>query len=185
VVDLSRNRADPATVDLYYDDVAYELARSGQTMEVAVLPVRAQGELYDYPDDSVELTAVVYDDTHLHKATTREMDAHGTGWRDERGVPSDYVTQTEASRTFRLYPMPEVASKPFIFFTGDVLGSDYPEYSVAAIYQQKRTDLPDYFDLYMAVAILAREFMRESDHRDLKYAGQCEQLAALLLRMVT
>lgn len=184
VADLGGSRCDAGVANQYYDDVAYELARASQTLEINLIPSVADTAQYAYPSDAVNLLAVFYDDKQLSRATIREMDAHSINWRDERGTPDDVVTEFEDAKTFRLAPTPDRASADFIFM-GTPLGSEYPEYTCAALYQQKRDDLPAYFDLYMALEILSREFSRESDHRDLRFAQACQQLAALVLRMVT
>lgn len=184
VDDLGRGRANLDVAELYYHDVAYELARLNQTVNVALISSEANTTSYAFPLDALDLIAVFYDDTELHMATARDMEAHSRGWRDDRGTPIDYVLEYETSNVFRLYPTPDVSAKDFIFL-GSPLGTDYPEYTAAALYQQKRDDLPEYFDLYMAIEILSREFERESDHRDLKFATLCQQFGALLLRMVT
>lgn len=176
-------RADSASISQYYDEILFELGRANQTVQVALVETTAETATYNAPDDTIEILSVLYDDMQLYEAGIRDIEAHSTAWRDEVGIPSDYVTEFETDNAFRLYPAPEAPGKPFIW-TGAPFGWDFPEYAATIIYQQKKDDLAEYFDLYLAMAVIEREFSRESDHRDLPLAKLCGQLAALFLRMV-
>lgn len=176
-------RADASMLDGYYDDALFELGRIGQTLQIAVLTTDQDSANYAAPDDSIRILSVFYDNLQLYNASIRDIEAHSSSWRDRKGTPLDYVTEFETENAFRLYPTPDVPGKPFIW-TGNTFGTDYPEYASAVVYQQKRSEVADYFDLYLTMTLLEREFSRESDHRDLAYARVCGQLAGLFLRMV-
>lgn len=180
---LSRGRGDTGMMDQYYEDITYEMAKQEILTAAVVTPMVGDTGGYNFPDDAVDLLAVIYDNIQLGKSGRQEIEWQDRGWRARVGRPKTYLFEDETLRTFRLYPKPEVSSHDMLW-SGMPLGNDYPVGSAVVIYTQKRHCLPEYYTLYAACEILSREFKRESDHMDLKFAEACEQLSRLFFQMV-
>lgn len=183
VNDLSRGLADQGICGHYYDDIVHEIGQRPIFTRATLVAVDGATATFALPDTAIRLLYVLYDDRILAPASLRELEAVNPHWRDERGTPIAYVTERENARSFRLYPVPDVASKSFIFLTGLPFGRDYPELAVVIVHTEDR-ELPDWLDLPVALDILGREFGRESDHRDPAFAEMCGQLAVLMYRML-
>ena len=80
-------------------------------------------------------------------------------------------------------PPPTDLLSPVIPLHGAPFGLDYPVDTLAVLASQRRTDLPDWMDLPLALAVVAREYARSSPHMDKVFAGAARQLAALFLSM--
>ncbi len=182
VDDLSVDVAYSATADQFYDDIVHELAMQAVFTRATLRPITAGTGAVTLPDSGIELLYAVYDDRILAKTTRRQLEMLSSHWRDHRGTPVAYNEELENDQTLRLYPVPEIGSKAFSFVFGEPLGRDFPEYSVTLVHTENE-ELPEWMDLPMALEILAREFSRESDHRDLEAAEACRQLATLTMFM--
>lgn len=182
---LSRARADRDICSTYYDDIVYEMALQGTLTAASLVATTADNASYDLPATAVTVLAAVYDTFQLPHTSLKELEAINPTWRSEVGDPIAFVTEDEPVRTVRLYPIPDRTSKDFIFMFGSPLGLDFPEYSLALLHTETRTNLATYFDLPVALEILAREFNRESDHKDSEFAEVCRSLAQSTMQMVS
>lgn len=90
----------------------------------------------------------------------------GGGWRNTRGQPRGFTRQSENVKTVEVLPP-----------------SDQPNTGLV-IYAQARTAELPYLTLAMALKILAREYVRESDHFDRAFAKLCDDLGSLLLSLL-
>lgn len=183
--DLSVGQGDAATPPAIYDEVVLALRARPLLVGFTLLEHDADNAIYDAPEAALELLAVIYDDRQLAQMDADAMESVQINWRDRRGAPQAFVTETEGDRRFRLYPVPDTASATASFVTGLPFGVDYPGYSIAVLATEARLDLPAWLELPVALDLLGREFSRESGHRDPIFAGACAQLAALLLDMVS
>lgn len=183
VAELSRGRADPGTCEKYYTDVAYEMAKAGIVMNVSIVELNAGDGTYTIPADAVLVVGMLYDGVQIVPSARQAVEWRNPDWRSRVGPPQTYVMEDEQARTFRLFPAPDSDTG----FLGNVLrfGENYPPYSVALVYAQNREDMPEIYTLYMVCTILNREFTRESDHRDLQFAGACDQLSQLFMKMAS
>lgn len=185
VNDLSYAQADATTVDRYYAEVVQDLTRRGAVVTITLVDVVAGTATYSPPDEAIDVLGVYYDDRVLSRATPRELEwSYGRHWRDVRGSPVAYVEVDETEQAFRLVPVPDHASKPASFIGGSPFGVDYPEGTLALIVTERREDLPEWFDLPLALLVCAREFARESNHRDGGFAQACGSLADAMLAML-
>lgn len=182
---LSTNQADAIAIEKYYDDVVTDLGRDEWLVAASLVATVAGTNQYTPPSNTVELLHVFYDNRVLYKETHRALEGINPQWRDERGtVPTSYVIEDETNEQFRVHPTPTVSSKDFSFVLGEPMGRDFPEYAVCAIHTETRDDLPAFLEMPVALLVLHREFSRESDHKDLKFADTCKVIADMLLRMV-
>jgi len=181
---LSMGLADATLADRYYTDIIRLLGQREWLTQATLLPVTGGTASYSLPDIAVRLLAVFYDDRLLPQSSILEMQAVDPHWRDRLGTPIVHVVEDETTGDFVLYPIPAFNSKDFIFIFGAPFGLDYPEYAVAIIHTETREDVPAYMELPIALAVCAREFERESDHRDAIFAVACRKLSDLLFGLI-
>lgn len=184
--DVSQSQAEATTVDRYYDDVIEDICRlpEGFLSNVDLVSVTKGTSVYTYPANTVDLLGVFWDDAILRRAALAELESLDPQWRDHNGDPLVFTEAELSTKSFQLYPNPQRASKPFSFPTGLPMGTDYPEYSVAVARTRTVDNLPEWLEWPVAFEVLSREFMRESNHRDVDFATLCRQLSLVLLRMV-
>lgn len=185
IQDISSQQADATAIDRYYDDVVRDLGQRPWLTQATLISITANTAIYTPATSVIRILGTFYDDRVLISATPREMESISSTWRDARGTPIAYVNEDEGAKDFRLYPNPEVTSKDFIFLFGSPFGLDYPEYAVAIVHTETRTNLPAWLEMPVAFEVLAREFMRESNHQDVAFAKTCKQMADLLLSLVS
>lgn len=168
----------------YYADIATDLAHQGVFTTWLLVPaVKNQGG-YDLGTDMVEVLGVFYDDTLLSRASFRELEAHDPQWRDRIGRPICYTAEQESRHAIELYPAPDANSDVENFVNGAPFGLDYPRGTIALIVSEVRVDYPTWIDLPYALAIMALEFQRDSDHRNTAFADASMALGGLLMAMV-
>lgn len=183
--DLSLQQGDPATASALYDEAVLALHGRPLLVGMTFLEHDAENSVYDVPDAALELLAVFYDDRQLSSMTRQAIESIQPDWRDRRGPPRAFVTETEGDRRFRLWPVPDTASTPESFVFGEPFGRDYPGYILVVLATEARRDVPAWLELPLALEVLGREFARESNHRDPVFAGACAELAVLLLEAVS
>lgn len=120
------------------------------------------------PADVARVEAVAADGRMLSEERLATLDLHDPHWRGRRGDPDHYLHEDVSDRFFVLVPTPTRANV-LKWFCTQRRGDGLPRDTTA------RLDLP------LALMTLAREFQRESDHRDLPFAHACRALAATLL----
>lgn len=177
---IAHGQADVIPLNHYYDDLMVDFQRQAVFTVAALIPVVAEQAVYTLPDATHDLLAVFYDDTMLSKLTLHEMQMLDPQWRDRIGSPIGYLVDEQSDREIRLYPKPKDASAAFNFPTGMPLGADFPRGALTLLSPELRQDLPEWLDLALAYRIVGKEFMRESAHRDPKFAGACAAIADML-----
>lgn len=184
VSDLAYGQSDAANVADFYTHVVEDLARYPWMTNASLVATVAGTSEYVLASTQVKLLAVFFDNKQLARLTVQEASVLDPQWRDRSGFPFAYVVEAEPQKTFRLYPNPDTASKAFSFPTGQPLGLDFPAYSVVVFHTETRTNVLPWLELPVALEVLAREFERESNHRDLEFSGLARQLGAILFSMV-
>ena len=181
VQDLSTNMADPVTCDRYYRDVVIDLGQRELLTTFTLIQHGIDLGNYDAPDSTLKILAVLYGDTQLSGESQKTIESVDPFWRQALGFPAAFVTETEGDMRFYLYPTPDAPSQDFSFVHGAPMGADFPANAIGIIFNELRTDLPVWLELPVALLILAREFNRESTHRDPAYAKACEDIGMGLL----
>lgn len=185
VEELTTNLAPDTQIADFYDDMMVDAGRWGVGTAVRLVETTRNEAVYQFPDDVVKEYAVFYDDLMLPLATLRELEATNSAWRDETAAkPRAYVEQDMPEHFVRLYPIPQQASADFSFLFGSPMGHDFPDRALGVVVGELRADLPAWLDVPLALAILSREYERESDHRDSAFAGACRNLGNMLLALV-
>lgn len=184
--DMSLGQAESTVIDRYYTEVVEDLCQlpEGFLSDVSLVPVTKGTAIYDYPADTIDLLGVFWDDSVLRRAALAELETLDPQWRDHNGDPLVFTEADLSEQSFRLYPNPEKESKPFAPLSGLPLGTDYPSYTAAVARTRTADDVPAWLEWPVAFEVLAREYMRESNHRDPEFATLCRQVSLVLLRMV-
>jgi len=169
----------------YYKDIATDLGHQGLFTEWQLVPAVKNQGVYATDPAIVELLGVFYDDEFLSQVTLKELEARSPQWRDTIGHPICYTEDQQDRNAFQLYPAPDADSDPQIFIHGAPFGLDYPRGTIAVIVSDVRVDYPTWIDLPFSLAIMALEFMRDSDHRNENFATVCMKLGSLLMAMVS
>lgn len=181
---FSNGQADATAASDYYDHVMDDLSRHPWLVGCSLVPVIQNIGTFTLDTDQGKLLAVFYDDRLLDRTTERALESHNPNWRDEYGTPLAYLTEDEAAKTYRLYPIPLLPSHAFSFVHGEPLGRDFPIYSVAILCTEIRTDVPEWLEMAVAWRALAREYGRASSHHDSDFSAFSEQLSNVLFAMV-
>lgn len=182
---LSRDRQDNNAVEQYYEHVVVGLARKGILVEATLVAASTDVAVYEWPEGAIDVLGVWYDNKELSYSKLGDLEAYRPVWRSLKGKPSSYTLQDEATRSLRIIPSPEVPSAIFSFDWGQPFGHDYPGYSIVVVHTVVRDDVADYFTLAIALDVLAREFARDSEHRDLTFSKIAEELAVAVYEMVS
>lgn len=180
VATLGSSQGDALTIDRYYREVVFELARHRWIITASLIPPVPGTAVYNFPAGTVDLIRCFYDAHMLVEAKIDELNWINPQWRDERGAPIAYVYEGETTKTFRAYPIPDVAPSTYAFIFGEDFGRGYPDGTLAVIQSETRDDLPAYLDLPIALAVCAREFERDSNHQDQVFAKACNDLSLVL-----
>ena len=184
VTDLSYGLATPDTVAAYYHDLTWDATRWGvPSVAVLVETIKDDGT-YALPDNEGKTYGVFYDDILLSLASLNEMQAVNANWRDERGRPRALIVQDEPEHDVTVYPVPDVDAQDFIFLFGSPFGRDFPARAIAALIGDRRDDLPEWLNLPLALAVLSREYERDSAHRDAAFAQACRTIGDTLLALL-
>jgi len=155
-----------SSFDRFFDAVMRDLAWTTALIEISTESISSGQTSVTLPTLAMKIVAVFFEDRQLDPISLRSLESFDPQWRDRRGEPVGYVTEGEATRTYRLYPVP-----------------DYPG-TLTLFHTQLQVAVPRWLELPLAYEILSREFSRESNHRDDTMAQMCEQMSTLLLSMV-
>jgi hypothetical protein len=182
VSDLAVAVSDATAAGSYYDDIVEEFGFSMEPETDAVFVAAVQGTAsYALPTSAIRGLAFLYDDTQLYFAEQTELEAADDEWRSRQGTPAVVNFVDLAGRTFGLTPVPDRAGATvgvLTPFTG------HPVDNVTVIYTNRVSDLHSWEELAMALAILAREMARDSEHKDTRSAGAWKSLADLFALLV-
>lgn len=184
VSDLTLGAADATAAGNYYDRVVEDLARFPWLTTMSLIPVTKNTSQYTLDTDQANIIAMFYDARQLGKLTLAQAEGINRYWRNEVGQPHSYVVEDEAHKTFRLYPSPDLDSKPQSFPNSQPFGLDFPAYTIVLLHTETRTDVPLWLELPVALEVAAREMERESSHRDVEWATQARAMADALFSMV-
>lgn len=184
VSDLTLGAADATAAGRYYDRVVETLARFPWMTNFSLIPATKGTSQYTLETAQAKVLAVFYDNRQLGKLTLAQVEGINRGWRNEVGTPHSYVVEDESQKSFRLYPTPDLDSKPQSFPNSQPFGIDFPAYTIVVLHTETRTDVPLWLELPVALEVAAREMERESSHRDVEWASQARAMADALFAMV-
>ena len=181
VLDISNNKADPLTVDTYFDQIIDDLGRHCDELTVIESDTTtANNGIYSMPDDCVVEQAVIYDDRQLQKTEIAQLEAWNSSWRVVRGKPYAYTKDEQTARSIRLFPIPKESSEASSMSYGEPEGVDFPINSLTWIFTSRDTkDIPPHLVLGIVFQILAWEFVRPCKHQSAQYSALCQKLSSV------
>ena len=115
---------------------------------------------------SRKLLAVFHNNHALTYESLSTLETQGADWQTHEGTPTSYTNRLEEEHSIRVYPIPDNLTQTL-------------DYIVLA----PLTALPLYLRLPAALWVLAREYERESDHRDIPLAKLARGLAERMFAM--
>lgn len=181
---LSNGQADTTLLPLFYNDVMNQLGPQDWHTNAVPVTFAENTSTVNLPSTLLDLLQLVYDDTVLSELSYRELEALNPGWRNVKGTPRAYTTEAETVKTVEVFPVPTQTSPPIIPVHGQPTGQDYaPGNGIVFMAEYRTAELP-YITLPFALKVLAREYVRESDHQDVAYATLCDNFATMLLEML-
>jgi hypothetical protein len=182
---LSNNAADAALINSFYDEMVIELARQQWLTNASLLTFTLGSTTVNLPGNAVEILDIIYDNTVLTELSLSDLKMiFGENWRSRKGYTRAYTLEAESKKTIEVCPAPLEAASAVIPVHGLPTGWDYPTYNGVIINSETRNDVPVYLELPLALMIIEREYMRESDHQDLAFAIAAGGLANILLEMM-
>jgi hypothetical protein len=167
VSDFSLGVEDSTEVGVFYDEIVRELAFRDILTSTQPLPVTAGTSEYAVAVDTIATLEVHSNQGVLHRIHNSGLGAiFGSTWRTQVGSPVAYTQDNINEDTIQLIPIPDAS---------DVL---------TIIRSETRVDVPTWLELPIAFEILAREFLRESDHQDIEFSTTCQLFATLIFSLV-
>lgn len=185
VVLLSNGQADLTLFDKLYSDVITTLGPANWLTTAVPITYTAKTSTVPLPPNLLNLICLIYDDTVLSSLSLRELETLNPGWRNVVGSPIAYTVESETVKTVEVYPIPYSTSPPIIPVHGLPTGQDYAPGNGISIHSELRDDAMPYLTVPIALKVLSREYVRESPHMDVAFAGLCEQLGMLLLKLLS
>lgn len=176
---------DLPLMDHDYDDVLLALDPTELLVAMTMQEHDAGNNTFRVPHPAIRLLGVWYGEHELAMTTAQQLEATQWDWRTREGTPHAAVTETEGDRMFRLFPSPDAQSQEFSFVHGLPFGVDFPGYCVIAAYTEVRDEIPNWLDLPVALAVLARAFAREERYRDPTFASIVRKLSERILLLVS
>lgn len=180
---LSNNQADPTLFPELYDDAINSLNGGWHTTAVPVT-FTENATLVNLPPTLLNLLILIYDDQVLSRLGLREMESLRRGWRNVHGTPVAYTLESETAKTVEVFPTPLTTSPPIIPVHGLPTGLDYQPGNGISIHVENRQNALPILTIPLALMVLSREYVRESDHRDMAFAALCQEAAMMLLKML-
>jgi hypothetical protein len=159
---LSNNQMDQTLFAGYFNFVmaTREIARFHTT--TASVTYSEATTAVNLPSTLLNLLTLIYDDTMLSDLGLREIESLNPGWRNTIGNPVGFTRQAENVKVVEVFPAPPTAN------TG------------LTVYEQFATDCLPYLILPIALLVLEREYLRESDHMDTAFAAMCGTIGRAL-----
>lgn len=165
---LSNGQADTNLFALQYSDVVNTLGPMKWHTTTSTVNVTEGTPLIALPAALLNLITIVFDGQALSQLEHRELEVLNFGWRNAVGTPIAYTLEDLPAQQAELYPAPYSTSPP----------------TATAIYVESRTNVLPILTLPVALLVLQREFVRESDHTDVEFGNLCGTLGNLLLQML-
>lgn len=164
--DLCYDKANAAQLGTYFDDVMEELCKLPNcpfinTYNETSVAVQSA---YSFPTNAVRILAIHYVEIPLSYSSIAGLEAYNYAWRALTGDPAFYTFEDVTTRTYTLVPQPDTSSDIIKVFHTD----------------KRSTDVEDWAALSIALAMLAKEFARPSDHQDPAFAEACKTGSQLL-----
>lgn len=167
---IGANRGDATEMDRLFGEVEIELAQDPRWFMLAKTTASATTDETITLTTARALAAIFYNGRQLQEVTREDLMARNRHWRDEVGPATVYLREDVNNETLRFYPRRVNSAETSMI--------DY------LTVEPTTTAIPIVLELPMALFVVAREFSRESNHRDLVFAKECNALGNTLLGML-
>lgn len=176
VTSLSYGLADTAEIDRIWGELIIDLANDPRQFFSNVVGLDS-GTVADLRDqEQLELPAasnigrviaLFYQGRQLSREDERTFATKQRTWPDRIGRPVAFTTDQRGDRFLRLFPKNDTfdVNSVVLFYTQSV----------------RTTSIQDFYALPLALLVLAREFERESNHRDMDFSKACRALGTQLM----
>lgn len=168
---LCYDLADADEIDRFFDETMIELSHDPRMWVFfkSTTGMTVAADYIEFPA-AYHVTTLFYKGRELTEVIQTELDSSNHYWRAETGTPIVYTKDLIDNRRFRIYPKDSGA-----YVAGDIT------YLYAAA---TTSNIPEILEVPLALFILAREFSRESNHRDTAFSQACNKLGNEILEMV-
>lgn len=177
---FGNEQGDTNELDKTYDRVVTLLALSPWNIQAELVTTTKGTTEYTLDEDVGNILHVFYDDRVLALENIDTVKLFSHNWRDVVGEPFLYLREENNSKVIEIFPKPDKSAADFAFLLGESFGVDYPENAIVTIHTRKKVDWTDQFDLPLMFEVLAEEFSRESEHKDINFATTCKSFAELI-----
>ncbi len=163
----------------YFDEAVRALSDSQVFVGFKVVQAVNGTAKYAYPTNALRVLTVLWHDKELTETSTQQLDAVNRSWRATTGTPTCWMEEHVDERQVRIYPIPDTTGDA----AADNWGATYPDNDLVFVTVDSATTIPDWIDIPVALGMLAREFSRESKHRDPRLAQLYVKLGLILRRL--
>lgn len=166
VDDLSLGQANATEAAIFYDEIIRELGFIEVLTGTETITIHAGTGSYTLATDTIRALEFYNTAGFLTKAQYTGLGAlFGSSWRTRVGSPMAVTVEDENNNSFSLVPSPNYDDQ------------------LTVIRTETRTDVPVWLELPIALEILSREYLRESDHQDVEFSGISKTLATIFLNL--
>lgn len=178
---LTAETDDDARVERALRDCLIDLSKLKVRTKGHVLEVEAGQSTFSLPPWAQGLIAAFYDARELGEASVQELTTnYGGEWRAKEGHPLAFTRDQQDLRSYRLTPIPKVATILPLIPLWSPLGADYPIGGLLLL-TTTTEDIPPslmgWLDLYLSLRVIERVFSQDSPQRDLKLAEVAGKVA--------
>ena len=167
VDDISLGQANAAEAAVFYAEIIRELGFVEVLTGTETISVTAFNGNYTLATSTIMALEFYSTRGFLTKSDTPGLKSiFGSSWRNRTGSPVAVTMEDENNNSFSLVPIPQESD------------------TLTVICTETRTDVPTWLELPLALEILSREYLRESDHQDVEFSSMCKQLADLAFNLV-
>ena len=167
----------------FYDDAINALGALPYLFQSTLVSLTPGQSLVSYPQDAINPLSLWYDTRDLDLLTNEELMAINPRWPDDVITPLTYTLDSVPLRTLTLYPRPSWASDPIPIT--DPFGPAFPRNCLTFLGTTFMQDIIEWLELPILFGLLAREYARESPHKDLQFASACQRLATTFMDYLT
>ena len=176
---LAGDLGEEPVMNRFYDEGILTLSDLDVTMETHIINVTAGVASYPYPTNTMRVITAFFNSRELIRTTLNALERDNRTWSAVTGTPVTWFEINEPERSLRLYPTPDATTAGWWPAIGEPLGLDYPTDALVVLTAEDEV-APPWLDLPLALSVLAEEFRRESDHRDVVLANIAARLAKTL-----
>ncbi len=167
VSDMGLSDTTSGEADRIYDDVVRELGALGILTENGSNSVTAATATYTAPTNTIRILEIhggygILDQTDYDIITN----LLGARFHLRTGRPTIWCHEHETIKDFRLVPIPNESD------------------TLTTIVTQYQANVPVFLEMPIALEVLHREYLRESNHQDIDFALLCRRLATMWFSML-